>query len=95
MPSGHFRYELAVVAIVCIVSIFLFPIPVGPYCAVHGPATELRALHAAMKLRWVMALAALTLSTLALEIKFRILGESFTPVLHLSPAPGSAPILRC
>ena len=95
MQSSHFRYELALIAIFCIVGIFLFPIPVGPYSAVHGPATELRNVHAAMKLVWVMALVALALWAFVLEIASRILGEYIAPLAEVSGPPGCASILRC
>ena len=57
MKSRHFVYEMAVLAIVCVIGIFLFPASVGPYPAVHGPVSALQAMRAAMKLRWFMALA--------------------------------------
>jgi hypothetical protein len=67
MDSQLFRYEFAVITIFCVVSIFLFPIAVGPYPAVHGPATAIQALHAAVKLRWIIAVAALASSHFAHE----------------------------
>jgi hypothetical protein len=53
-----FGHELAVITIVCVLGIFLFPVSAGPYSAVHGPATALVAIRRAMKLRWAMALRA-------------------------------------
>lgn len=53
-----FGHPLAIVTVLCIVGIFLFPVAAGPYSAVHGPATALLAFRAAMKLRLGIALAA-------------------------------------
>jgi len=44
-----FGHDLAVVTIFCMLTMFLFPVSAGPYSAVHGPATALVALRAAMK----------------------------------------------
>lgn len=54
-----FGHQLAIVTMLCVVGIFLFPVAVGPYSAVHGPATALLAFRAAMKLRVAIAVAAL------------------------------------
>jgi hypothetical protein len=53
-----FGHPLAIVMVLCVVGIFLFPVAAGPYSAVHGPATGLLAFRAAMKLRLAIALAA-------------------------------------
>jgi hypothetical protein len=53
-----FGHQLAIVTMLCIVGIFLFPVAIGPYPAVHGPGTALLAFRAAMKLRLAIALAA-------------------------------------
>ena len=57
MMHRHLGYELALVAIVCTLAIFLFPAVSGPYPIVHGPATALRAMRA-----WLLLLIALTLA---------------------------------
>lgn len=57
MTPRFFRYELALLTILCIVCLFLFPAAVGSYPSVHGPVTALLAVRAAMKVRWAMAMA--------------------------------------
>jgi hypothetical protein len=59
MTLGRIGRELAVVAVLCVLTVFLFPSLQGPYTAVHGPATALQASRAAARLRIVIAQAAL------------------------------------
>jgi hypothetical protein len=61
MIPRHLAFELAVLAMLCIVGIFLFPATAGPYSAVHGPASALLSLRARMRLRLSMAFTALNL----------------------------------
>ena len=51
----YFGHELAIVVIVCVLGIFLFPAAAGPYSAVHGPVTALRAMRSSIRLRWAIA----------------------------------------
>lgn len=51
--------EMAVVAIFCILTIFLFPVMQGPYSAVNGPVTALQAARAALRLRLAIVYSAL------------------------------------
>ena len=51
MTSGRSGTELAVLAMVCVLTIFLFPAIHGPYSAVHGPASSLQAARAGARLR--------------------------------------------
>lgn len=94
MNSPLFRYEFAVITIICVVSIFLFPLPVGPYPAVHGPATALQALHAAVKLRWLIAVAALASSHFTRESKRKLLQPGADFLVADPKSPGCS-ILRC
>ena len=94
MPLRQFGYELAVVAIVCVLGLFLFPASAGPYCAVHGPTTALLAIRFAVRVRCAMAIAALRLFQFAIQASFRHMQiawhlEAALPALSLSP------ILRC
>lgn len=59
MTSGRTGAELAVLAVVCVLTIFLFPVGQGPYSAVHGPASALEASRAAARLRITIAQSAL------------------------------------
>ncbi len=51
MTSGRIGCELAVMAVLCVLMIVLFPAMQGPYSVVHGPATALQAARAAARLR--------------------------------------------
>ena len=57
MFRQYLVYKFAIVAIVCIATIFLFPTLQGPYSAVHGPVTALLSLRAKIKLWLQIALA--------------------------------------
>src|SRR5580693_7060810 len=59
MISGSARCNLAVLAVLCVLMVFLFPAVQGPYSVVHGPATALQAARAAVRLRVAIAQAAL------------------------------------
>ncbi|HVM92456.1 MAG TPA: hypothetical protein VMT67_06565 [Terriglobales bacterium] len=54
MPSGRIGAELAVVAIFCILTIFLFPLMQGPYSVVNGPVTALQAARTAARVRYAI-----------------------------------------
>lgn len=58
------QFVLGVVAVVAILAVFTFHAPVGPYSAVHGPATALRAARSAVRLRLGVVSAALVTVTL-------------------------------
>ena len=59
MISGRVTCELAVVAVLCVLMIFLFPSVQGSYSMVHGPVTALLAARAAVRLRVAPAQCAL------------------------------------
>ena len=59
MTPGRIAW-LAVVAVVCVLGIFFFPVRGGPYSAVHGPVTALLSLRAAARLRMAIVLAGLS-----------------------------------
>ena len=59
MTSGRTGAQLAVVAVVCVLTIFLFPTMQGPYSAVHGPVSALQATRAAARLRVAIVRSAL------------------------------------
>ncbi|HKW17107.1 MAG TPA: hypothetical protein VJO35_06335 [Terriglobales bacterium] len=90
-----FRHELAIITTLCVVGIFLFPVAVGPYSAVHGPVTALLAFRAAMKLYGTITLAAV--STLALLLKATSSSrQNFCwSTFALPSRPENVPCLRC
>ncbi|HTW30735.1 MAG TPA: hypothetical protein VMD76_03595 [Candidatus Sulfotelmatobacter sp.] len=51
MTPGRIVCALAVLAVLCVLSIFFFPGLQGPYSVVHGPVTALLSLQAAATLR--------------------------------------------
>lgn len=97
MTSGQTASELAILAVFCILSIFLFPAIQGPYSAVHGPVTALQAARAAVRLRLAIvqsALKAAQFSLLASFVAIYTVGwttGAFRPV-QLTECDG---ILRC
>ena len=59
MFSEQIGDELAIVALVCVLLIFLFPATQGPYSAMHGPVSALQSTRAAANLRISIVYAAL------------------------------------
>lgn len=51
MIPRQIGWEPAVLALVCVLTIFLFPAMEGPYSAVHGPVTALQAARLASRLK--------------------------------------------
>ena len=60
MTSRLTAPEVAVLAVVAILGIFLFPAAQGPYSTVHGPATAFRAACAAIRVRLLIVISART-----------------------------------
>lgn len=89
----HLGYELALVAMLCTLAIFLFPAVSGPYPAVHGPVTALRAMRA-----WLLLLIALTLALVGLArgVATRLgLAFALSPILERIDPLRQSSILRC
>jgi hypothetical protein len=55
MNLSRILSALALIAAVCVLTIFFFPAMQGPYPAVHGPVTALLAARAAAGLRMAIA----------------------------------------
>jgi len=60
MPADRIEGALAVVAVLCVLTIFFFPAMKGPYCAVHGPVTALLSIRASAALRMRIVRSGLT-----------------------------------
>ena len=60
MPVDRIEGALAVVAVLCVLTIFFFPAMQGPYCVVHGPVTALLSIRASAALRMRMVRPGLT-----------------------------------
>ena len=97
MIPGHNGCQLALLAVVCVLTIFLFPAMQGPYSVVHGPATALLALRSATRLRLSIRQAAHRLlsrcrnSPAVFFARISDAAASFRPL----PFPEFERILRC
>jgi hypothetical protein len=89
--------RLAILAIACILGLFLFPVAHGPYSAVHGPVTALSALRAEICLRWAIAAAALgRLGYGFVSLLFLCLSmDKLVFTMPLFSPPGYETTLRC
>jgi hypothetical protein len=96
MTSGRSATELAVLAVLCVLTIFLFPVMQGPYSAVHGPVTAMQAAHAAARLRFAMAWAGLKSARQAVIAFFLTLLAAESRTEFPSPnLANCASVLRC
>lgn len=60
MTPGRIACGFALVALLSVLGIFLFPTLQGPYSAVHGPVSALLSIRAAARLRMMIVRAGLT-----------------------------------
>jgi len=100
MNPGRSAYALAVLGLVCVLSIFFFPGVTGPYSVVHGPVTALLSMRMASRMRMAIARAGLNvlrngrfLAASALAMLWIAVPGLESPALSLS-ARCSA-VLRC
>ena len=95
LSSRPWASEIAVVAMVCVVSIFFTPLAEGPYSAVHGPVTALRSLRNKLWLVFSMYLASLPV----LAAHLRVLAGGPSSASRMLPAPAVpselSAVLRC
>jgi len=93
MDTGRNGYELAMLAVVCVLTIFLFPATQGPYSVVNGPVTALQAARAAIRLRSTMMQSAFrSLGTLRIVL---FSWMSLPQVESGSTLRSCAAVLRC
>ncbi len=85
-------YEVAILAAICTICIFLFPASTGPYSAVHGPVTALLTLRVRLKLWLGMALAVLHLLVVSALAALR---TACLEVLLPQLVPPEITVLRC
>jgi len=97
MISGRIAYEMAFLALLCTLSIFLFPAVQGPYSAVHGPVTTLQSIRLAARLR--LSILAAALSILSTSLKLALVAVRRRDFPDSGPASASlislSTILRC
>ncbi len=97
MTSGRIGAEWAVVAVFCVLTIFLFPAGQGPYSTVNGPVTALQAVRAAARLRLAIiqcALKSLRDSAFLLLTAFFGMDSPVAECKPISPAACTS-MLRC
>ncbi|HTR27322.1 MAG TPA: hypothetical protein VMI10_25355 [Terriglobales bacterium] len=96
MPSGRIGAELAVLAMLCVLTIFLFPLVQGPYSVVNGPVTALQAARAAARIRNAIRSAVRSLQSSRCRL-LAVLARAAEPIIEFESinlaACGS--ILRC
>jgi hypothetical protein len=98
MISGRqIGWEIAVLAVLAVLAVFLFPGVQGPYSVVHGPVSALQAARAAVRLRVAIVQSALTslangMISIVVVLSWMLLSnqESQSDVL-----PEYSSILRC
>jgi hypothetical protein len=97
MNSGRIGCELAVIAVVCVLTIFLFPAMQGPYPVVHGPVTALQAARSALRVQIAIVQAALNSQGNAPISPLSVLFSMSLPTTELGAAgsPEHIAILRC
>ena len=97
MISRRIGYELALLAVLSVLTIFLFPGVQGPYSVIHGPATVFQAARAAARLR--IAIVQGVLSSMANRLMSPLATLSWmsplNPELQSVGLPEYNTILRC
>ncbi len=64
MDLRHAAANVALTVMLCVMAMFLHPVAHGPYSAVHGPTTALRARYRSLTILVAMARAAFCLTAL-------------------------------
>jgi len=59
MTLGRIGCALAIVSVLCVLTVFFFPAMQGPYSVVHGPVTALLSVRAAAGVRTAIVRAGL------------------------------------
>jgi hypothetical protein len=96
LTPGEWAHEVAVIAMVCVLSVFFVPVAHGPYSAVHGPTTALRALRNRAQVALAMWLGALGFSGAKVQAGTSLLSDvHFSEFLTCSVQPELSVVLRC
>jgi hypothetical protein len=91
MAAPRLLRILAILAVITVALLLLFPAANGPYSATHGPATALRAIQEAMLLLAIIALGSILEGTVLPTLH----SESSGDILYRqSGATRPAPIFR-
>jgi len=87
--------RVALVAVIGIAALFLFPLAHGSYSATHGPSTALRAKHLRNVLMFVISAAAFGLVQAVALLILICLAFAAADTVALSPSlPSYAPLRR-
>jgi hypothetical protein len=101
MIYGRTECALALIVLFCVLLIFLFPVVLGPYPAVHGPVTALFSLRTASRLRMGIILAGLSAGSEHIPCPrlssrpVTSIDFSFSRFERSGLSPACASILRC
>jgi hypothetical protein len=94
--SRQFAFEVAILATLCIASIFFFPAVSGSYSTVHGPVTALRSIKTKARTLFTLALAALYgFGSMAMPLWTAFGRQRREVLLPPTSPPESISILRC
>jgi hypothetical protein len=98
MTPGRMGRGLALLAVLCMLTVFCFPAVQGPYSVVHGPVTVFHAARVAASLRMTIARAGLRAALSYLSAAHLL--RSWTPVSKAECRPstlavGCGTIVRC
>jgi hypothetical protein len=101
MTPGRIGCALAVLAVLCVLTVFFFPAMQGPYPAIHGPVTALLSMRAASRLRLGIVMVGLSaIRGWAFCVRLSSLpvtsaGFTLSQVKLSGFSAGCASILRC
>jgi len=95
MNSGGIGCELAMLAVLCVLTIFLFPSVRGPYSVVNGPVTALQAARAVARLWKTMVQSAFRSLGKLLATPGFVFLTSFTSEEFCWNAWPECSVLRC
>jgi hypothetical protein len=98
MTLGRIGFALALVAVLCVLTVFFFHAIQGPYSVVHGPVTALRSSRAAAGLRTAIVHAGQNSLRDSIEFIFSPFSSVATPLVEPDTgdtSPSRIPILRC
>ncbi len=97
MNSGPIGNEVVVMALFCVLAIFLFPSMQGPYSAVNGPVTALQAVRVAARVRATIRQAASRALIGGMAAPLIVLSWMPLPEIDLRPRilPELDSVLRC
>jgi hypothetical protein len=97
MITGYHKGELAVITLLCVLTIFFFPATQGPYSAVRGPVTSLSTLRSAAHLQISIAQAGSSIFDYCLISTLAVLFSTLCRPrnLQLAALPENSTLQRC